>query len=151
MSDQEPPATDQGKLWAALSYGGFFLGFPLGVIPLIQRDDAFALYHAKHATAVWLAVFVASTVLGVLLTIVSAVTCGFGALLFPLVLLPVPWAMVVGIHGLLLTMNGEWKEPIGAFGLGQILFGQIEPRSLTEKAPPPAPPPPPMPPPPPVV
>lgn len=149
MSDQRPPVTDQGKMWAALSYGSFFLGFPLGVIPLIQRDDAYALYHAKHATAVWLAVFVLTTVLGVVFTILSMVTCGFGAILFPMVLIPIPWALVVGIHGLVISMNGEWQEPIGVFGLGDMLFGSIEPKAIDEKPASASPPPPPMPPPPP--
>lgn len=151
MSDLGGPVTEQGKLWAALSYGSFFIGFPLGIIPMIQRDDAYALYHAKHATAVWLAVFVATSVLGILYPIVSMVTCGFGAILFPMLLLPVPWALVVGIHGLVIAMNGEWQEPVGAFGLGEMMFGSIRPKAIDTDLPPPPPRSPPPPPPPPIV
>ena len=128
-----PPPSDQGKLWAIVSYASFFVGFPLGVVPLLTRDDPYALHHAKHATAVWLVVFGLTTILAVLYTALSFVTCGMGAILFPIVLLPVPWAAVVGIHGLVITLNGQWDEPIGTFGLGDQLFGSI---ALAEKPPP---------------
>lgn len=139
--------TEQGKMWAAVSYGSFFIGFPLGVIPLIQRDDAFALYHAKTATAVWLVAFVVGVVMAFVYTVISFVTCGFGSILFPIILLPVPWTMVVSIHGLILALNGQTEEPMGGFGLGEMMFGQL---TLKEKdqlpGPPPAPPAPPPPP-----
>jgi len=130
-------------MWAMLSYGSFFFGFPLGVIPLLQRDDPYALRHAKHATAVWLVVFGLSMVLMFAYTVISFVTCGFGALLFPMVLLPVPWAMVVAIHGLIISANGQPDDPIGTFGLGELMFGSITPK-LPDEAPkqiPPTPPP----------
>ncbi|MEQ1505148.1 MAG: hypothetical protein ABMB14_23135 [Myxococcota bacterium] len=145
MSVDQPVASDQGKMWALLSYASFFFMFPLGVIPLLQRDDPFALYHAKHATAVWLVWFVSSTLLTVLYSVITFVTCGFGGLLFPIILLPLPWVMIVGVHGAILSMNGEWAEPIGGFGLGEILFKSIQLKSAD--APPqlpPSPPPPPV-------
>ncbi len=144
MSDLEGPVTDQGKMWAVLAYASFFIGFPLGIIPLIQRDDAYALYHAKHATAVWLVFLVSSMVLGLAFGIVSMVTCGFGAILFPIFVVPTLWAMLVSVHGLVIAMNGQWQEPIGGFGLGEMMFGNIQPKAIdTYPPPPPSPPPPP--------
>jgi hypothetical protein len=142
MSEVQQPPSDQGKVWAMLSYASFFFGFPLGVIPLLQRDDPYALRHAKHATAVWLAVFGLSITLGIAYTALSFVTCGVGAILFPMVLLPVPWAMLVGIHGLVITINGQPDDPIGTFGLGELMFGSIT-LKLPDEAPkqiPPTPP-----------
>ena len=74
--DDRPGPSDTAKMWAALSYGSFFVGFPLGVVPLIQRDDAFALHHAKISTAVWLVMFVAGTILGAGTGFFSVVTLG---------------------------------------------------------------------------
>lgn len=120
------PVSEQGKLWAILSYAGFFIGLPLGIIPLVMRDDAFALRHAKTATAVWLGAFGATIALSMIFGVITAVTCGLGAVLFPILFLPAPWALVVGIHGLVLAVNGSWDEPIGGLRLGDKLFGSIE-------------------------
>jgi hypothetical protein len=125
VSETGSPPSDNGKLWAALSYGGFFFGLPVGIVPLLQRDDPYALKHAKTATAVWLGVFILSMVLTLIYTVLSFVTCGFGAILFPMLLLPLPWGMLVGIHGLLLSLNGSWDEPMGGFGLGEKLFATL--------------------------
>jgi hypothetical protein len=122
--------TDQGKMWAAVSYAGFLFGLPLGIIPMIQRDDAFALFHAKQATAVWLVTFVSAVVLSIVVTVVSIVTCGFGAILYPLVFLPGLWLFAVGIHGLILSINGEAREPIATFGLGEKIFGSIKTKDV---------------------
>ncbi len=122
------PPSDQGKMWAAVSYAGFLFGLPLGVIPMIQRNDAFALFHGKQSTAVYLVTFVSSLLLFFLISVVSAVTCGVGMILYPLMFLPGLWLLVVGIHGLILSLNGELKEPVATFGLGEKMFGSIKPK-----------------------
>jgi hypothetical protein len=142
-SDRQAEVTEQGKLMAALSYGSFFFGVPLGVLPLIQRDDPFALFHAKHATAVWLVTLVATVALTLVYSLITFVTCGFGGILFPILLLPFPWALTVAVHGLVLSMNGQYQEPLGAFGLGELMFGSIqlkEPSAQLQSQPPPPPP-----------
>lgn len=127
-------------MWAMVSYGGLLVGLPLGAIPLLQRDDAYSLRHGKTATAVWIGMFGGSIILSVLISVIATVTCGIGGILFPLMFLPWLWSAVAGIHGLILTMNGQWDEPLGGFGLGDKLFA-----SLTTKdgEPPLIPPPPP--------
>lgn len=112
-----------GKMWALLSYAGIFFGLPLAVVPLLQRDNAYALYHAKHATAA----YAASVVLFIVWCIFYAISCGFGAVAFPLVMLP--W--VVAGHGIWLVREGAWRQPIGLFGLGDRLFGTLELKSRT--------------------
>lgn len=116
-TDPQLPITQEGRVWAYLSYASVFIGFPLFVIPFVQRNDAFALYHAKQAAVAYLLWIV---LLMVYFTI-SMITCGFGAILFPMVLLP----YVPMIHGFVLVSNGEWKEPIGVLGLGDSLFGGV--------------------------
>jgi len=43
--------SDRSKMPAAMSYGSFFLGIPLGVVPLFMRDDPFAFVHALAGRA----------------------------------------------------------------------------------------------------
>lgn len=125
MTELDPP-TEYGRQWAILSYVGLICLVPVGIIPLIQRDDAYALHHAKVATVVWIGVLGTSIALAMVWAVIVVVTCGLGVALLPLVFLPTAWGLVVGIHGLVLTLNGAWDEPIGGFGLGDALFGSIE-------------------------
>jgi len=120
---QPPPSTTKPELgqnstlFALLSYASMFLGFPIFILPLAQRDDEFSLYHARQAGAVyilWLILFA-------VVFILSFVTCGFGAMLVPLVFL----AYVPAIHGMILAAQGEMREPVMLFGLGDRIFGGI--------------------------
>ena len=111
---------DAGRGWAYLAYASMFVGLPLFIVPFVQRDNRFALYHAKQAGGI----FVIGFALGAVLAIVTVVTCGIGVLLFPIALLP----MISAIHGLILTSNGEYKEPALVFGVGDKLFGGIQPK-----------------------
>lgn len=117
--------SDQGKMVAAIGYAGFFFGLPLGVIGLFMRDDAFALEHGKHATAVWLLHFVLVLVLSFIISAIATVTCGLGAILYPIVLIPALAGAGTSIHGLILALQGDDSEPFGGFGLGPMLFASI--------------------------
>jgi hypothetical protein len=120
-------ASEQGKLWAAASYGSFFFGFPIGIIPLIQRDDAFALHHAKHATAVWLSSIAGVLGLFTLAFVLFFFTFGISNFIFiPIIFLFMLWPMITTIHGVILSLNGDWSEPWGAFGLGDTFFGNLD-------------------------
>lgn len=129
--------TDQGKMFAVVAYAGFFFGLPTGLLPLLMRDDDFALYHGRHATAVWLVHFVLVMFLTAVISFISAVTCGLGSLLFPILLLPPLLGAGTSLHGVMLSMNGERAEPIGGLGLGELLFSGI---TVKEKVAAPAPP-----------
>ncbi len=125
--------TSDGRLWALLSYGGLLMGIPLGLAPLLQRNDAYALFHAKHAmvvalefavaAGVWLALFVLSFALGF-------VTCGLShfftaplvILAFSVVFLP----LIPLIHGIIIAVNAEWRAPVGTFGLADVMFAKLE-------------------------
>lgn len=119
--------SDEGRLWAILSYAGFLVGLPLGVIPMIMRNDAYALHHGKIATSVYLGTLVASMAVFVFGSILSFVTCGLGSIVFvPAMLLVAVWPLVTVVHGVVLAANREWSEPMGGFGLADRLFGSLQ-------------------------
>lgn len=107
-------------MWAYLAYASFFVGLPVWIIPLAQRENPFALYHAKQAGASYILGFAVAMVVGV----IAVVTCGFGAVLLPLAFFPV----ITSIHGLILVNNGEVREPMLVFGVGDKLFGSVQPK-----------------------
>jgi uncharacterized membrane protein len=53
-----------GKMFAILCYALNFVGFPFWIIPLITRDNAYSLYHAKQCLIMWIALAVGSLVGG---------------------------------------------------------------------------------------
>jgi len=109
---------EQGKMWAILSYASMFVGFPVCVLPLAIRDNEFALYHARHATIVYLA----AMVLSVAFVFIYLITCGIGILFLPLLFL----LWVPTIHGFVLAAGGKMEEPMGLFGLGDKVFGSLQ-------------------------
>lgn len=67
MSQSNTTASDNNdRLFGTLSYVvPFFL-----LVPLIQKQSAFAMFHAVQALTLWVAAFVASFVVGTVLTMV---------------------------------------------------------------------------------
>lgn len=105
------------------SYGSLFLGVPLGVVPLIQRDDAYALTHAKHSVAVWVASMIAVVGLFALSFFLFFFTCGMSNfVMIPIIMILALWPMGHALHGLIIAINGGWEAPIGSFGLGERFF-----------------------------
>lgn len=118
--DPRPPATSDGRMLAVLSYVSLFVGLPLFVIPLAQKKDAFAMFHARQAGAL----FVLSLFEGIALALVTVFTCGLGFVLLPILFLP--W--IGAGHGILLSLRDEYAEPVLTFGFGEKWFGSIRPQ-----------------------
>jgi hypothetical protein len=120
--DAESCPTQQERMMAALAYGGLFLG----VLPFVEREGDFATFHARHAAAVWAVGMPFFVVTSSIVGAVTFLTCGLGLfVVFPL-LFPVPiWAMLVGIQGTVLALNGRREAPYGTFGLGDLLFANV--------------------------
>lgn len=80
----------QGKLFATLSYAvPFFL-----ILPLVQRTNAFATFHARQALVLWIAAVLASVVITLVLTLLPiAILARFVSLAFTVAVLGL---MVVG-------------------------------------------------------
>jgi uncharacterized membrane protein len=49
-----PEEVVKGKLFATLSYACNFVGAPFWIVPLVMRDNAFSLYHAKQNLVLFL-------------------------------------------------------------------------------------------------
>jgi hypothetical protein len=74
--DTPPPAApaaaipakeiEEGKAFAILSYVLSLIGLPFFLVPLITRNNAFSLFHAKQCLLLWLAGVVVSVVSGIL-------------------------------------------------------------------------------------
>ena len=125
MNDYEK-VSDDGRMWAVASYAGLLLLLPISIVPLVQRADAYALHHAKHATAVWVSAMVSGLVLTLLTIPLTILTCGVGPLLLaPVYTLLGLWPIVSAIHGLILTINSDWSPPIGSFDLADRMFGSL--------------------------
>lgn len=118
-----PEVIEQGKMFAILSYASMFIGFPVCVLPLAMRDNEFALYHARHATIVYLA----GMIFGVAIVFIYLITCGIGIVFVPLMFL----LWVPTIHGFVLAAGGKMEEPMGLFGLGEKVFGALEVKKPT--------------------
>lgn len=94
---------EKGKLMAVLSY----VISPLWILPLVQRDNAFALFHAKQA----MILTIIGMAMWVVIMIISVVTCGIGGFLgFAGVILLYPWIM-----GVVAAANGKY-EAVPWFG-----------------------------------
>lgn len=101
---------EEGKAFAILSYALSIIGLPFFLVPLIMRNNAFALYHAKQCLVLWLAGIAAGVVSGILSMICIGVIIGLVAMILFVVL------CVMGImntsKGLMtpLPMIGKWGE-----------------------------------------
>jgi uncharacterized membrane protein len=101
---------EEGKAFAILSYALSFIGLPFFLIPLIMRNNAFSLFHAKQCLILWLAGIAGSVVSSILIAV-----C-IGAILFPAVGI---FCLVLNIMGLInatklqakqLPLIGKWGE-----------------------------------------
>ena len=95
---------EAGKPFALLSYASMLVGLPLFLIPMLTRDNAYALEHAKHAGAICIGAFVTF-----LVTFAAAfVSCGVGTPLVGLALL----FYVPAVQGFLAALNGSTEVPV---------------------------------------
>jgi hypothetical protein len=117
--------SSEGRALATVSYVSVLTGLPLFLIPLIMRKDEFAIHHAKQAAEAYVAFFLAGFVAFFGYFILSFITLGFGSLCcFPIMALPL-LAYVPMIHGIMLSLNNEWKAPIGVFGIADSVLAGV--------------------------
>jgi len=101
---------EAGKTFALLSYVLSLVGLPFFLVPLIMRDNAFSLYHAKQCMMIWLVAFVGATICGAL-----GLICCVGVVL---ALALVVFCVVLEIMGIINAAAGEMKPLpiIGGWG-----------------------------------
>jgi len=98
---------EQGKTMAIFCHLSVLFGLPIFIVPFIQRDNDFALHHAKAATVTFVSMLAALTL--------TVLTCG---LAFPLLFL----AYVPAIVGIVQASNGQQAGTWGFGGVGEALF-----------------------------
>lgn len=91
---------EEGKTMAALCHAANVFGIPLWVLPLfIQKNNAYAIFHAKQAAAGSVVYWVG----WVIVSIIGSLTCGVG-LIFGLAL------PIIGIWPAIWAWNGQVKR-----------------------------------------
>jgi len=108
---------EEGKIWAILSHLSLFTGLPLFAIPLLYKHNAFALQHAKWAGAA----YAGALATWILVSLISLITCGMGAVLYVLIL---SW-WIPAVQGLLGAAQGKLEEPLFVGAIAQKLFSSI--------------------------
>lgn len=91
-----PGEVKDGKVFAILSYVITIAGIPFWLLPVIIRNNDFALYHAKQAATIWI-VYAIAVAAGV---VVSIVTLGIGACI------AMPVLGIIGLGLLVLIVIG---------------------------------------------
>lgn len=96
----------EGKAFAILCYAINLLGWPFWIVPLVMRNNEFALYHAKQAMMAWIAGAVIAAVGFVLGFVLSFVCIGF--IVLPIAIVGVVvLALVWNIMGIMNAANGR--------------------------------------------
>lgn len=112
---QQPSQTgsdsEDGKMLAILSHLSILFGIPIFLIPLIQRENAFALHHAKAAAVTYGMLMIAG--------MLSVVTCGLGV---PLIFL----CYVPAIIGIVKATNEELAGKWGMGDFGEQLLSSVQ-------------------------
>lgn len=106
----ESETVQSGRFWAILSHFSVLFGIPIFLVPLFQRDNAFAVHHGR-AAAVTFGAFV-------MLALSTFATCGLTA---PLAML----AYVPAIVGIVRAANGEQAGALGFGDAGDRLLGSV--------------------------
>lgn len=99
---------EDGKTFSILSYALNFISLPFCIVPLITRDNAYSLYHAKQSLTILLA---------------SAAVAIISSLLVPIFCL----GFITGIVG------GIFLFVLNAMGLMQTIKGEAKPLPLIGK------------------
>ncbi|MGM0557128.1 MAG: hypothetical protein ACQEVA_12165 [Myxococcota bacterium] len=102
--DQEPVESpvQRGKPMAILSHMSVLFGVPVFLIPIIKRDNAFALHHAKSAMVIYL-LFIAGL-------IASFATCG----------LALPFALLLYVPAIVGVVHAARGDRAGPWALGHL-------------------------------
>lgn len=114
-----PLEIEQGKGLALIAYLSMFTGLPLFLVPMLDRKNAYALHHSRFAGVI----YIESIIVGFAFAMMTFITCGFGALLFPILF--IFWLPT--IQGLIYVVNGDARAPIGTESLAQSLFYGVKP------------------------
>jgi uncharacterized membrane protein len=116
--NDDPNDIDSGKLMAVLCYLPISpVNLVLSIVCLVQKDNAFSLYHAKQSMALTIVMLVA-------MAISLALFCvAIGAVLYPLVVIAF---LVLSIMGIVNAAGGKYKPLPLVDVLAAKMFGGIQ-------------------------
>lgn len=102
--------SDTDKLWGTLAHLACFTGMlvivgPLIILLLFQDKSKYIRYHAFQAILTQVGIMVVGGMLSVIFSIITAVTCGFGAVLYFLL----PLLGLAPLWGAWQAWNGKWE------------------------------------------
>lgn len=107
LLDEEVAA---GRAMAVLCYASILFGLPLFIIPMMTRDNRFALHHAKASGVTFVAFFISAMLTGM--------TCG---LFFPIMM----FFYIPALIGVIQAANGKLAGTWGFGEAGERLFSGI--------------------------
>ncbi len=105
-----PKDVQEGKTFAILSYALTLIGLPFFLVPLIMRNNTFALYHAKQCLMIWLGAIAISIVGSILSVVCIGIIILLAGWIF-LVVLDI-MGLINAVKGLQkpLPLIGKWAE-----------------------------------------
>lgn len=106
---------EEGKLFAILSYALNIIGLPFWLVPVIQKNNEFALYHAKQAMFMWLAVFAVYVVGFVAMFVLVAVFAPLACIAQIAIGVIGIGALILNILGLINAVNAK-QAPVPVVG-----------------------------------
>ncbi|MDP2310978.1 MAG: DUF4870 domain-containing protein [Pseudomonadota bacterium] len=113
MTWGETPTSDD-KMWALIAHLSVFMSAflgPLVVLLVFQDKSKFIRYHAIQALMVQVSVVIA----GIIISVISFVTCGLGSLLY----LPLLCVLFAPLWGAYLGWSGAWAGFPGLASVGR--------------------------------
>ena len=126
---EQPLSTETievGKPLAIICYATLPLGIPAFILPMLTRDNAYALQHAKYAGVI----FLGATLTFILTFAAAFITCGFGTPLVGLTL----FFIIPTIQGFLAALNGQDEIPMMVGPWAEKLFSGVTLKSDTDLA-----------------
>lgn len=129
-----PTAADikEGSVFAILSYVFNFISLPFFLVPLLMRNNAFSLYHAKQCLMFWI-VSIVSAVIAMVTAFILVITVVLACLAPVLYLVLIVFLLVINVIGLINACKGQCR-PLPVIGtLAERWFAGI-----TLQAPPPS-------------
>jgi uncharacterized membrane protein len=116
--NHDPNDVETGKMMAVLCYLPISpVNLVLSIVCLVQKNNAFSLYHAKQSMALILVTIVAAAISAVLICV------GIGLILYPLVAVGF---LVLTILGIVNAAGGKYKPLPLIDGLAAKMFGGIQ-------------------------
>ena len=113
------PSEDEGNNGMLCHLLAIFLHFigPIVIWATKKEESRFVDWHGREALNFSINMLIWALVAAAILTVVAVVTCGFGAMLFPLALCINIYQIVMNIIALNAAKRGEWYRYPGIFRL----------------------------------